>query len=119
MGRITIFQIVACATLFSTTLAVNALVTRGGGDHPVNTSSSGSPLRTGSRIEIGVVTADGILLGDSAVARDGVVLGDQSVFCNHIPRFANVRRDQVPRDGVVLGDQFVGQTSASEIAATR
>ena len=121
MGRISIFQIVACATLFSTALTVNALVIRGGGDDRFNTSSSASRLRTASRIETGVVTADGILLGDSAVVRDGVVLGDQSSFCNHVSRFANVRRDrgQFPRDGVVLGDQFVGETSASDIANKR
>jgi hypothetical protein len=121
MGRISIFQIVACATLFSTALTVNALVIREGGDDRFNTSSAASRLRTASRIETGVVTADGILLGDSAVVRDGVVLGDQSSFCNHVSRFANVRRDrgQFPRDGVVLGDQFVGETSASDIATKR
>ena len=109
MGRINIFQILACATLFSTALTVNALVIPAGGDDRFHTSRSGSSLRATSRLDNGIVTADGILLGDSAVTRDGVVLGDRSIFCKDVSHFADVKRERgrFLSDGVVLGDEFV------------
>ena len=121
MGRIKFFEILACATLFSTALSVNALVNRSGGDDRFHTSNPFDSLRVTSRTDNRVVTADGILLGDSAVTRDGVVLGDRSIFCDGISSFADVKRERgrFLRDGVVLGNEFVRQTSSNHIAAKR
>ena len=94
MVRTKIFQLLACATLFSTAVTVNALVIHAGGDDRFHGSSSSSPLRVTSRSDNRVVPADGILLGDSAVTRDGVVLGDRSIFCNRVSRFADVKRER-------------------------
>ena len=115
MGRIKFFQVVACATLFSTALSVNALVNRAGGDDRFHTSNAFNSLRGTSRTDNRVVTTEGILLGDSAVTRDGVVLGDRSVFCDGVSSFADVKqeRGRFLGDGVVLGDEFVRQTTST------
>ena len=112
MGRIKIFHIAACLTLFSTALTVNAFVKEGSVDDPSPTLGSRGPTIVtwpgGNRVG----PSDGILLGDYLVTRDGVVLGDRSIFSSGILLSDEMVRGRSHTfiDGVVLGDRVSLET---------